>query len=97
MRQACPTESGHHSSRTGPCSGGAIRVGLIRIDYQLQLVALILSHSLQAAATVPREIVSGFALYRKSLRPNFHADICPSSMDAIAVEIGWPGRYHRSR
>ena len=25
----------------------------------------------------------------------FRADICPSSMDAIAVEVAWSGRYHR--
>jgi hypothetical protein len=27
----------------------------------------------------------------------FRADVCPSSMDAIAVEVAGPRRYHRRR
>jgi hypothetical protein len=29
--------------------------------------------------------------------PPFHAAICPSSMDAIVVEIAWPRHYHGGR
>jgi hypothetical protein len=31
---------------------------------------------------------------RKCTLRLFRADICPSSMDAIAVEVAWPGGHH---
>jgi hypothetical protein len=36
-------------------------------------------------------------IHREFTLQLFRADICLSSMDAIAVEVARPGRYHRGR
>ncbi len=62
-----------------------------------ELRALILGHSPETAVNGAtgdceriRVLTGKGVLFRL-----FRADICPSSMDAIAVEVAWPGAYHR--